>query len=32
MRKCEEKLNSVYSRRASRLDLATGKSLKVAHV
>ena len=32
MRECEEKLKSVHSRRALRLDLATGKSPKVAHM
>ena len=32
MRECEENLKSVHSRRALWLDLATGKSPKVAHV
>ena len=32
MRECKEKLKSVHSRRASRLDFVTGKSSKVAHV
>ena len=32
MSECEEKFKNVYSRTASRLDLATGELSKVAYV